>query len=64
VQFINGMAPDTVPVRDMARQVPQRMIRLLQRLAALKTGRYVIIFSVGPDGDMTWQLSEAGKVER
>lgn len=64
MQFINGMAPDTVPVRDMARQVPQRMLRLLQRLARLEQGKYVIIFSVGQDGDIMWQVSEAGKVER
>lgn len=64
MQIIQGMATDTVQIRDMARQVPARMLKFLKRIARLEQGKYVIIFSVGQDGDIMWQVNEAGKVER
>ena len=58
------MATETMRVSEMAQQVPRKLLRFLLRLSQLQAGRYVIIYSVGPDKDVQWQVSEVGQVER
>lgn len=64
MQVIQGMASEKSTLREVERNVPARLLRFLQRVAKLQPGRYVIIYSVGQDGDVMWQVNEAGKVER
>lgn len=64
MQVLHGMATETMRVSEMAQQVPRKLLRFLLRLSQLKAGRYVIIYSVGSDKDVQWQVSEVGQVER
>jgi len=63
VQIIQGMATDTVQIRDMARQMPQRMIKFFTRVASLRQGKYIIVYTVGNNGKASWQISEIGAIE-
>lgn len=64
MQVLHGMATETMRVSEMAQHVPRRLFNLLKRLSGMQPGRYVIVFNVGPDRDVTWQISELGHIEK
>lgn len=62
--IVNGMATNRIALPELMRNVPARLLRFVQRVARLQPGRYVIIYTVSVDGDIEWQVTEPGKVER
>lgn len=60
---VNGMQKDSVPLREMTKQIPTRLLRLFLRVASLQRGRYVVLLSVGDDS-IEWSVSEVGRIER
>jgi hypothetical protein len=43
--------------------VPEWVLKFIQRLLALRPGRYQIILTIGKD-NQDWTVTELGKVER
>ena len=54
---------DTMTIRELTKQVPTRLIRLMLRIAQLQRGRYMVLLSVGDDA-IEWSVCPVEKVER
>lgn len=60
---VTGTPESQMSLKDVQKQVPSRLLRLLLRLASLPRGKHIIVYNVG-DGDVSWHVSEFGKLER
>lgn len=61
--MVNGAAKNqSTPMRELAKQVPTRLIRLFLRVASLQKGQYVLYLTVGDD-EIQWRIGEMGRME-
>lgn len=63
MQIVAGSGGNTAPIRDIMKQVPTRLVRLMLRIAQLQRGRYMLLLSVGDDM-IEWSVCPVEKVER
>jgi hypothetical protein len=50
-------------IRETIKRIPTRAVRLLQRIADLKRGRYMLLLTIGDD-TMEWTICPIEKIER